>query len=184
MLWVRACALLLRTSSSTSAILNDWKRMEEDRRLAWSAYVGATQTTIDAANDVGASYVVVSTDWVFDGTQGGADESTPPNPVNLYGVLKLASEITALERGGAVAASLGCQRRPSGASRNAACTGPWLWLLRCIGGRRPARRTSVRRLGGGTHQHAGDSIARERVCPAHSRDRRAAVGRDLPLLRR
>jgi dTDP-4-dehydrorhamnose reductase len=86
-----------------SAILNDWARMYADRRLAWDAYVEATRTTIDAARDVGAAYVVVSTDWVFDGTQGGADESTPPNPINLYGFLKFASEMVALERGGAVA---------------------------------------------------------------------------------
>jgi dTDP-4-dehydrorhamnose reductase len=86
-----------------AAILNDWAQMYADRRLAWDSYVGATRTTIDAANEVGASYIVVSTDWVFDGTQGGADESTPPNPINLYGFLKFASEMTALERGGAVA---------------------------------------------------------------------------------
>jgi dTDP-4-dehydrorhamnose reductase len=86
-----------------SAILNDWHAMEADRRLAWDSYVGATSTTIDAANGAGAAYVLISTDWVYDGTQGGADESTPPNPINLYGVLKMASEITALERGGAVA---------------------------------------------------------------------------------
>jgi len=85
-----------------SAILNDWAVMRENRQLAWDAYVGATRSTIDAATDVGASYVLVSTDWVFDGTQGGADESTPPNPINIYGFLKAASEIVALERGGAV----------------------------------------------------------------------------------
>ncbi len=85
------------------AILNDWERMYADRRLAWDAYVGATVATAEAATAAGAAYVVVSTDWVFDGTQGGADEDTPPNPVNLYGVLKMASEIIAVERGGAVA---------------------------------------------------------------------------------
>lgn len=85
------------------AILNDWDRMYADRQYAWDAYVTATENTIDAANDVGAPYVVVSTDWVFDGTQAGAGEDTPPNPVNLYGMLKFASERTALERGGAVA---------------------------------------------------------------------------------
>ena len=48
-------------------------------------------------------FCLVSTDWVFDGTQSGATEDTPPNPINLYGFLKAASEIVTLERGGAVA---------------------------------------------------------------------------------
>jgi dTDP-4-dehydrorhamnose reductase len=88
-----------------SAILNDPAGLEADRRAAWNAYVGATRAVVDAANAVGAKVVLVSTDWVFDGTQGGADESTPPNPVNVYGVLKLASELVVSERArnGAVA---------------------------------------------------------------------------------
>ena len=85
------------------AILNDWDLMYRDRKLAWDAYVTATVNTADAARAAGVPYVLVSTDWVFDGTQAGADEETPPNPVNLYGVLKVASEIMATERGGAVA---------------------------------------------------------------------------------
>ena len=72
-------------------------------RGAWDSYVGATRSCAEAADQAGAGFVLVSTDWVYDGTQGGADEETPPNPVNLYGVLKLASEMVALERGGAVA---------------------------------------------------------------------------------
>jgi dTDP-4-dehydrorhamnose reductase len=88
-----------------TAILNDQERMLADRRAAWLAYVGATRNIVDAANVVGAKVVLVSTDWVFDGTQAGADESTPPNPINLYGVLKLASELVVTERArdGAVA---------------------------------------------------------------------------------
>jgi dTDP-4-dehydrorhamnose reductase len=88
-----------------SAILNDLERMTADRRAGWDAYVGATRNLVDAANQVGAKIVLVSTDWVFDGTQVGADESTPPNPINLYGVLKLASELVVSERArdGAVA---------------------------------------------------------------------------------
>ena len=85
------------------AIMNDFGDMYANRQDSWTAYVDATRHTAQAAADVGASFVLVSTDWVFDGTQGGADETTPPNPVNLYGVLKLASEMVALERGGAVA---------------------------------------------------------------------------------
>ena len=85
------------------AILNDFGRLYSDRKAGWDAYVTATANTAAAAAAVGASFVVVSTDWVFDGTQGGADETTPPNPINVYGTLKMASEITALERGGAVA---------------------------------------------------------------------------------
>ncbi len=85
------------------AILNDLGLMYRDRARSWDAYVNATRYSAEAAAAAGAAFVLVSTDWVFDGTQSGADEETPPNPVNLYGVLKMASEIVALERGGAVA---------------------------------------------------------------------------------
>ncbi len=79
-----------------SMILNDFAAMYADRDLAWRSYVGTTETLARAADDAGAKLILVSTDWVFDGTQSGADEDTPPNPVNLYGVLKMASEQTAL----------------------------------------------------------------------------------------
>ena len=83
-----------------SAILNDLNRIYADRQAGWTSYVGATRNVVDAANEVGARVILVSTDWVFDGTQGGADESTPPNPVNFYGVLKVVSELVVLERAG------------------------------------------------------------------------------------
>ena len=89
------------------AILNDWGLMHADRRLAWDAYVEATRNYADAAAEIDVPFCLVSTDWVFDGTQGGAAEDTPPNPINLYGFLKAASEIVALERGGSVARVMG-----------------------------------------------------------------------------
>jgi dTDP-4-dehydrorhamnose reductase len=67
-----------------AAILNDFSRLE---REGWAAYVGATRNLVAT----GAHVVLVSTDWVFDGT-GVATEATPPNPINLYGMLKAASE--------------------------------------------------------------------------------------------
>ena len=79
-----------------SMILNDFAAMYADRDLAWRSYVGTTETLARAADEVGAKLIGVSTDWVFDGTQSGAAEDTPPNPVNLYGVLKMASEQAAM----------------------------------------------------------------------------------------
>jgi dTDP-4-dehydrorhamnose reductase len=67
------------------AILNDFSRLERD---GWAGYVGATRNVADAAGE--AQVVLISTDWVF---SGPADETTPPNPVNLYGVLKAACEM-------------------------------------------------------------------------------------------
>lgn len=86
-------------------ILNDHDLMYADRELAWNSYVGTTETLVEAANQIGATLILVSTDWVFDGTQHAATETTPPNPINLYGVLKLVSERTVLDRAdrGAVA---------------------------------------------------------------------------------
>jgi dTDP-4-dehydrorhamnose reductase len=81
-----------------TAIWNDFAGIYTDRSRAWESYVGVTRTLADAANAAGAALVTVSTDWVFDGTQSGATESTPANPINYYGVLKLASELVTLER--------------------------------------------------------------------------------------
>jgi len=88
-----------------SAILNDFDLMYRDRALAWRLYVESTHHLVDAANEAGCKIILISSDWVFDGTQIGADEATPPNPVNYYGVLKVAGERVIAERAhnGAVA---------------------------------------------------------------------------------
>jgi dTDP-4-dehydrorhamnose reductase len=100
-----------------AAILNDPAAMAADKARAWDAYVGATRNVVDAA--AGAHVVLVSTDWVFDGTQGPAPESAPPNPINQYGFLQAASELVVAERAarGAIARIAGVQgaaRAPRG----------------------------------------------------------------------
>jgi dTDP-4-dehydrorhamnose reductase len=101
-----------------AAILNDPAAMAADKAAAWAAYAGATRHVVDAANAAGAHVVLVSTDWVFDGTQGPATEDAPPNPINQYGFLKAASELIVSERAerGTVARVAGVQgvhrRRP------------------------------------------------------------------------
>jgi dTDP-4-dehydrorhamnose reductase len=52
---------------------------------------------VAAANAIDAHVVLISTDWVFDGTQGPATESEPPNPINTYGFLKACSELIVRE---------------------------------------------------------------------------------------
>jgi dTDP-4-dehydrorhamnose reductase len=88
-----------------AAILNDPAGLLSVRNLAWASYVGATRSLADAANEVGALLVTLSTDWVFDGRDGSYAEDAPPNPVNFYGVLKAFGELVTLERArlGAVA---------------------------------------------------------------------------------
>lgn len=82
-----------------SAIVSGLAPIYRDRHLAWRAYVESTHHLTDAANESGARIILISTDWVFDGTQAGATEATPPNPINYYGVLKVASERVVAERG-------------------------------------------------------------------------------------
>ena len=74
------------------AVVNDLPRIYGDRTLGWKAYVESTRYLTQAANQVGAKMILLSSDWVFDGTQAQADEATPPNPINYYGVLKVVGE--------------------------------------------------------------------------------------------
>lgn len=89
------------------AILNDWDRMHADRTAAWAAYVEATRFYAEAAAAADIPMCLISTDWVFDGTQSGATEDTPPNPINLYGFLKASAEVVALDRGASVVRVMG-----------------------------------------------------------------------------
>ena len=169
-----------------AAILNDPAAMAADRRAAWDAYVGATRNVVDAANAAGAQVVLVSTDWVFDGTQGPAAEDAPPNPVNQYGFLKAASELVVAERAerGTVARVAGVQgvhRARANAPRRA---GPRLRLLRAVGRRGAAGGRAVHRLGERRDQHARDADARDRRGRADLARARARRARRAPLLRR
>ena len=74
------------------AFFNDLTKAYQDRTAAWQVMVDATKYLLEAARDLNIPFVFVSTDWVFDGSQGPAAESTPPNPINYYGVMKVVSE--------------------------------------------------------------------------------------------
>lgn len=74
------------------AIANDFNRLVDDRVFAYDSYVGLTQTVTAAANLAGAKPILISTDWVMDGTQHRVPETDPGNPINFYGALKILSE--------------------------------------------------------------------------------------------
>ena len=94
-----------------AAIWNAFAGLLSDRRKAWDSFVPATRHVVDAANAAGAQVVLISTDWVFDGTQGPAAEDEPPNPIQTYGVLKVLSEQVVHDRAerGTVARIAGVQ---------------------------------------------------------------------------
>lgn len=100
-LMVRRSVLATRPDAIVhAAIWNDPAGLLTDRRRAWDTYVGATRNVVAAANLLDAHIVLISTDWVFDGTQATASESTPPRPINTYGFLKACSELVVTERAG------------------------------------------------------------------------------------
>ncbi|MCY4019171.1 MAG: sugar nucleotide-binding protein [Chloroflexi bacterium] len=75
----------------TAAIL-DQIYMDSHREQSWSIMVDGTRALAQACRDVNARLVFVSSDWVFDGRVDLVDESSPPFPVNFYGLMKVASE--------------------------------------------------------------------------------------------
>ena len=74
------------------AAILDQLFMLANRELCWSLMVDGTRTLAEACREVGARLVFVSSDWVFDGRADLVDETSAPNPVNYYGVMKVSSE--------------------------------------------------------------------------------------------
>src|SRR5437870_1587105 len=82
-------ALVRKTKPSAvidAEAMDDVDRCEEERDLAWQVNAGSTGSLARVATDMGARYLFVSTDFVFDGTKGGYREQDVPRPVNHFGV--------------------------------------------------------------------------------------------------
>jgi len=88
-------ALIRKTKPAAvvdTAALHNVDKCEEERDLAWQVNAGATGALARAATDLGARYLFISTDFVFDGAKGQYREQDVARPVNYYGETKLAGE--------------------------------------------------------------------------------------------
>ena len=65
---------------------------EQHKELAYNLNVVGTQNIVDAAKELGAHVVHISTDFIFDGQDGPYNEEGIPNPVSYYGETKLHAE--------------------------------------------------------------------------------------------
>ncbi|MGN7819275.1 SDR family oxidoreductase [Chitinophaga varians] len=65
---------------------------EKNKDACWDTNVGATRYLVNAAEKINASFIFLSTDFVFDGLSGPYDEEAPVNPINYYGTSKAAAE--------------------------------------------------------------------------------------------
>ncbi len=63
-----------------------------DKTACWKTNVGATRVLVKGAQKAKSYFIYVSTDFVFDGTEGPYDEHASPNPINDYGESKLLAE--------------------------------------------------------------------------------------------
>ena len=74
------------------AAMTNVDECEQHKELAYNLNVVGTQNIVDAAKELGAHVVHISTDFVFDGLDGPYDEDGIPNPVSYYGETKLQAE--------------------------------------------------------------------------------------------
>ncbi|MCU0358422.1 MAG: sugar nucleotide-binding protein [Cyclobacteriaceae bacterium] len=81
--------VIIHTAAMTNVDL-----CETNREACWKANVTAVDYLVDSANRHHAHLIHVSTDFIFDGTEGPLDEQAKPGPVNFYGESKLKAEET------------------------------------------------------------------------------------------
>ena len=65
---------------------------EDQHEEAWKTNVSGTQNLANACRPLGAKHVLISTDYVFDGTAGPYGEDDPVHPINYYALTKVEGE--------------------------------------------------------------------------------------------
>jgi dTDP-4-dehydrorhamnose reductase len=75
-----------------TAALTDVDECERDPERAQRINADATAMLAEVTEDLGARFVYISTDYVFDGEKGDYSEQDSPSPVNRYGETKLLGE--------------------------------------------------------------------------------------------
>ena len=59
--------------------------------------IDAVKYLAKSCNEIGAHFIHISTDFIFDGTHGPLDENEKPNPISYYGNSKLLGEKMVME---------------------------------------------------------------------------------------
>ena len=75
-----------------TAAMTNVDACEEKRKEAWAMNVVAVESLIESCRRVGAHFVHLSTDFVFDGKDGPYVETDEPNPLSYYAYTKVEAE--------------------------------------------------------------------------------------------
>ena len=80
-----------------SAAIADVDLCEKEKETAMLVNGYAVEWLSSLSKEIGAKFVQISTDYVFDGLTGNYKEDDTPNPINEYGKSKLIGEENALK---------------------------------------------------------------------------------------
>lgn len=75
-----------------TAAMTQVDQCEIEQEACWKNNVLAVENVVRACEKSGSHLIHISTDFIFDGTNGPLDESAIPNPISFYGKSKLAGE--------------------------------------------------------------------------------------------
>jgi dTDP-4-dehydrorhamnose reductase len=82
-----------------AAAMTQVDECELNKQDCYNVNVTATRFLLDAAKMVKARFIFVSTDFIFDGSNGPYREDDEASPVNYYGSTKLSAEKAVMESG-------------------------------------------------------------------------------------